>query len=316
MKKCSRLGFVWTAAFCLLSSLLGLTPAFTQASTKATIKRVALLGSEKGMELEIVANRPVPTDTRVLTGPDRVVIDFPGALPGNQLKGFLINHGAIRGVRVGLFESNPPITRVVLDLNAPTAYELFPSGNSVIVKLGSTAPAPVAAVAAVGQPIPVAAAPAVRHVQVSFQNGLLSIDADNASLAEVLYEVHLRTGAEIPIPAGAEREQVIVKAGPGPATDVMATVLNGSHFNFVVMGSDRDQNALARVILTPKDGADVPPPIPQPVAAAPVPEEVPSEVQPLEEYPENPPAAAGVPAPPMPPDQNAPPEPPPEPPQE
>jgi phosphate uptake regulator len=279
----------------------------------ATIKRVALLGREKAMELEITASQPVATETQVLTGPDRVVIDFPGAVPGAQLKGFAVKHGTIKAVRAGLLSSNPPTTRVVLDLNAPSPYQVFPSGNVVMVKLES-APSLIPSVVIERHPIaPVPVAMPASRVQVSFQGGLLSIEADRANLAEVLNEVHLRTGADIPIPAGAEQEQVIIKAGPGPATQVMATLLNGSHFNFVVVGSEEDQNALRKVILTPKNGDISQPVIPN----NPPPEEVPSEVPPpVQEnsQPGNPPAP-GAPPNPMPPDQNAPPEQPPPPPQ-
>ncbi|HYL15958.1 MAG TPA: AMIN domain-containing protein [Terriglobales bacterium] len=292
-------------------------PAPRQQSPRtATIKRVAILGSEKAMELEITASQPVATDTRMLTSPDRVVIDFPGAVPGAQLKGFTVNHGAIRAVRAGLLSSNPPTTRVVLDLNAPSPYQVFPSGNVVMVKLGG-APSLIPAVVIERHPVTSApVAPPAPRVQVSFQDGLLSIEADKANLAEVLNEVHLRTGADIPIPAGAEQEQVIVKAGPGPATEVMATLLNGSHFNFVVVGAAEDQNALRKVILTPKNGDISQPDFPS-SPPPPVTEEVPSEVPPpVQEnsQPGNPPAPS-MPQNPMPPDQNAPPEQPPQPPQ-
>ena len=108
-----------------------------------TIRRVAILGGENGIEVEITSSQPVAPQTRVLSGPDRIVIDFPGAVPAGRLKGLTVNQGGIKAVRAGLFESNPPVTRVVLDLAAPSEYHLVPSGNTIIVKLGS-APVSVA----------------------------------------------------------------------------------------------------------------------------------------------------------------------------
>jgi hypothetical protein len=284
------------------------------SATTATIKRVALLGNQKGMELEITANQPVATDTRVLTDPDRVVIDFPGALPGDQLKGFAVNHGAMKGVRVALLSSSPPTTRVVLDLNAPSPYQVFPSGNTVLVKLGSgpnlPGPAPV--------PAPHAVLPPAPRVAVNFKDGQLTIDAEKATLAEVLYQVHMTTGADIAIPAGAERETVIVKAGPGLATKVMSEVLNGSHFNFVVVGSEQDQNALRSIILTAKNGEESPP---APESAPAMSEEIPSEVPTPNDGNATPvaPPVSSLPQVPMPPDQSVPvpvpPDPPPDQPQ-
>jgi len=44
-----------------------------------------------------------------------------------------------------------------------------------------------------------------------------------------------QTGAEIEIPSATER--VVTHLGPGPARDVMADLLNGSRFNYVLLGS-------------------------------------------------------------------------------
>jgi hypothetical protein len=78
----------------------------------------------------------------------------------------------------------------------------------------------------------------------------LSIWADNASLADVLSEVARKTGADIPFPAIAAQEQVAANIGPLPVTDALAALLNGSRFNFILVGSDRDPAKLKRVILT------------------------------------------------------------------
>jgi hypothetical protein len=92
-------------------------------------------------------------------------------------------------------------------------------------------------------------------LRVGFDRGLLTISARNATLADVLYQVHLRTGADIPIPSGAEQEQVVIQAGPGPAKDVIATLLNGSRFNYVLQGTAQDPQGVGTVILTPKSNA-------------------------------------------------------------
>ena len=87
-------------------------------------------------------------------------------------------------------------------------------------------------------------------MNVSYENGLLSIQSDKATLSQVLYEVHLKTQADIAIPAGAEQEQVVTNLGPGPARDVLGALLNGSPYNFIFVGNEL---ALERVILTRRD---------------------------------------------------------------
>jgi hypothetical protein len=118
---------------------------------------------------------------------------------------------------------------------------------------------------------------------VSFRNGLLSINASKATLAEVLYEVHLRTGADIPIPSGAEQEKVAIQVGPGKPKEVLAALLNGSRFNFILQGSLSDPDGIGTVLLTPRSNAPVsapsaayvPPPAPvmAPMADAPPPDQ-------------------------------------------
>ena len=67
----------------------------------------------------------------------------------------------------------------------------------------------------------------------------------------MLYEVHVRTQAEIAIPAGAEQERVIAELGPAPAREVLAELLNGSAYNFIFIG---EELSLQRVILTRREG--------------------------------------------------------------
>lgn len=87
-------------------------------------------------------------------------------------------------------------------------------------------------------------------VKVTYVNGMLSISADHATLAQVLFEVQQKTQAEIAIPAGAEEEEVISNLGPAPARDVLASLLNGSPYNFIFVGNE---STLERVILTRRD---------------------------------------------------------------
>jgi hypothetical protein len=70
------------------------------------------------------------------------------------------------------------------------------------------------------------------------------------TLAQILFEVHRRTQAEIAIPAGAEQEEVIADLGPAPARDVLGALLNGSSYNFIFVGNEL---SLERVILTRRD---------------------------------------------------------------
>jgi hypothetical protein len=193
----------------------------------------------------------------------------------------------------------------------------------------------------VSSPVPSAQIPP--NQRVSFRNGLLAINASKATLAEILYEIHLRTGADIPIPSGAEQESVAIQVGPGRPKDVLAALLNGSRFNFILQGSPNDPDGIGTVLLTPRSNApespsqaytppsdSVPPqtpPVDQTQQAV-VPDGAGDQEHPIgppvmndEDDPEGPPPPSAVqpdgqlapptapPNPPMQPDQNTPPDP-------
>jgi len=103
--------------------------------------------------------------------------------------------------------------------------------------------------------------------QVIFQSGKLTIIARNSTLGDILRAVHTKTGANIEL-SGSATERVVGMFGPGPSRDVVASLLNGSHFNYVMLGSEANPDQLQHLILTPKgsDGGTAAPP-PQPVQA-------------------------------------------------
>src|SRR5882724_5250263 len=223
-------------------------------SSVATIRSISVLGAGSTLEVEVVASKPVETRTQSITGPDRLIIDFPNAIPDGKLHEIKVGRGELVKIRVGRFSENPPMTRVVLDLRSPQPFQLFPSGKTVIVKLAA-APGNQSqpSAASVPAPAPAPIAPP-RKVEVSFSHGKLRVWADKASLAEVLAEVHRRTGADITMPPGAGQEPIIADIGPAPAREVMATLLNGSPFNFVMVGSDNDPSQLRGIFLTLRQG--------------------------------------------------------------
>ncbi len=254
MRKFPRSAWSFLILATLVSSAYAVSPGAT------TIRRVSVLASTNGTELEIATADPVTPNVQMITGPDRLVIDFPNATPASTLHNLPVGRGEVTGVRVGLFSAAPPVTRIVVDLKMPQTYQIFPSHNSVIVKLGP----PETAFEVVTEP-PLQPAAQGPRVLVSFRNGQLKVWAEKATLAEVLNEIHRQTGADIGIPSGAEQDQVVANYGPGPAEQVIAALLNGSRFNFVTVGAPDNPSKLSSVILMPRTGG-MPPP-----AAAPTP---------------------------------------------
>ncbi len=225
------------------------------AQNPARVQRVVVLGSGSAIEVEIQASGTVAPQSQMIAGPDRIIVDFPGALPAAELRTVKVNRGALKAIRAGLFSANPPVTRVVLDLSEPQAYQIFSVRNVVMLKVGpvktagsSAAKLADAALTSVSSETN-SAPPPKPPVGVTFQNGLLRIHTDRATLAQVLFEVQRQTGAEIAIPAGAESEEIAVELGPAPAREVLAALLNGSRYNFIFVGNSRG-TTLQKAILS------------------------------------------------------------------
>jgi len=213
----------------------------------ARVKHVSVTSTSEALEIEIQTSTALVPESQAISAPDRIVIDFPGALPAPELRALKVNQGALKSIRTGLFSANPPITRVVLDLSGPQAYQISARGNSVMLKLAMTAETNANSAYATLSATP--PAPPAPPLIVDFQQGLLRIHAQGATLSQVLFEVQKRTGADIPIPSGAEEEVVAVDLGPAPPKDVLAALLNGSRYNFIFVDDDRN-HSLQKAILS------------------------------------------------------------------
>ena len=131
--------------------------------------------------------------------------------------------------------------------------------------------------------------------KVIYENGLLSIAAQNSTLGEILRDVKTLTGASIDLPPNGASERVVTQLGPGTPREVLARLLDGTAYNYIMVGSTADPRAIASVMLTAKPaGGEMqtaavyqPPPVqPQPMQTSPFPGmnmPRPAVVQPAEE---------------------------------
>jgi len=91
--------------------------------------------------------------------------------------------------------------------------------------------------------------------QVTYRDGLLTIVATNSTLADILQAVSARTGASVDAPAYLTGERVAARIGPGTPRDVLADLLTGPRFDYILVGSDGDPNAVRNIILTPNQSS-------------------------------------------------------------
>jgi hypothetical protein len=115
------------------------------------------------------------------------------------------------------------------------------------------APGPQAQPAPPTPQAPPAVAPSMlqqpaQEAQIAFDNGSLSIHADNSSLAVILRQVAAKSGMKVEGLGGDER--VFGNFGPGAPRDVLADLLDGTAYNLVLVG-DLGNGAPRELILTP-----------------------------------------------------------------
>jgi len=90
--------------------------------------------------------------------------------------------------------------------------------------------------------------------KISYVGGRLSIDALDSTLGEVLTKVAALTGVKIEIPEGASSERLpVVKLGPGPAREILSSLLYGSSFDYLIQASATDPGGIQNVVLMPRE---------------------------------------------------------------
>jgi hypothetical protein len=154
-------------------------------------------------------------------------------------------------------------------------------------------------------PAPAPEKPPEARKEISYVDGQLKIDALNATLAEVLAKVAALTGVKIDLPEGATSEPMpVVDLGPGPAREILASLLRDSSFDYLILASDKDPEKIQSVVLMTREkrgsGANAIEAVARPIrspysrAAAPPPrqEEPPPPDPPAPVQPEN--TVAGI----------------------
>jgi hypothetical protein len=179
-------------------------------SAVAAVKSFRLVQEKDGQAVEILSTKPLVPSIQAISDPARIVIDLPNATLEGQSKGVLqrieVNADQITALRANQFQANPPITRIVVDLQAPRSYTWDAAGNRLVVHLGKS-PGEVAA--AVAAPtiagLRSATSPVVASVRAA---GPLSLAGDAGSVGSTIAAaadtaiVRLSSGGEVRVCPG------------------------------------------------------------------------------------------------------------------
>ena len=132
----------------LVSFAVGQDPA----DRPVEIRNVDVAPVGEQVKIEVTLTQPVVPTVIVATNPDRLVLELPNTSSSAKQQRATVNQGGVKMVRIGLNSTNPPVTRVVLDLVEPRLYELATDGKKVTLTLL----APETARQRKGAPVPAA----------------------------------------------------------------------------------------------------------------------------------------------------------------
>jgi type IV pilus assembly protein PilQ len=128
------------------------------AAKAKTLKSVTTSGSGATLSVQLGADGDVAYNAFNLEKPSRVVIDLNGVTDKVAKGAINVNDAVVKKVRVAQFKGGAdPVTRVVVDLAAKSAYKVTKDGDRLIVTFGASegpAPPPVQVAEEIRKPEP------------------------------------------------------------------------------------------------------------------------------------------------------------------
>lgn len=140
----------------VLLLLASLGAAQGTAGGAAEIEQLQVKREGADVTIQVILTSSVKPTVDTAVNPDRLVLVLPGTLSDAKQKHFPLDANGVRGVRVGLNSANPPVTRLVVDLNEAHSYTLNAEGNTITLRVQATE---TASAARRNGPAPAASAP-------------------------------------------------------------------------------------------------------------------------------------------------------------
>lgn len=148
-----------------------------------------------------------------------------------------------------------PLQSLRRNFTHPAAWLLLAAGPTLMHAQTLPAMPPTSAPSQAPAGAAASTPPPARHAQVIFANGQLQVRADNSSLNQILRSISHQTGLKIT--GGVADQRVFGSYGPAPMSTVLATLLDGTGTNILLLGGDA--KTPPELILTQANGGPEPP---------------------------------------------------------
>jgi len=101
----------------------------------AEVRSVTMVPGDRGATLAIASSSPVTPQLQIVESPLRLVIDVPGLMQTTVRRRIPFRNEQIKGIRISQNQSDPPVTRIVIDLAGPVRYTWDALANRVNIRL-------------------------------------------------------------------------------------------------------------------------------------------------------------------------------------
>src|SRR6266699_247700 len=102
-----------------------------------TVINMSVSGQDAEVRIDVSATAVVPTAKVTSAYGDRIALDLPGVVYNMIPRRTLVNKDGVHAVRIWQQSENPPLTRMLIELDRTTPYLLSSEGNSVVLRIGA-----------------------------------------------------------------------------------------------------------------------------------------------------------------------------------
>jgi AMIN domain len=117
--------------------LLWVSSMTAQTPAPATVQQLQVVNAGSDVRIELRLSATVKPSLTVATKPDRLVLELPNTRSEGKQRRVAVHVPGIRGIRIGLHQGEPPVTRLVVDLDESVPYQLLTEGNRLTLVLST-----------------------------------------------------------------------------------------------------------------------------------------------------------------------------------